>query len=133
MLSEAAPGNIHGIKAAGDVSATFAFAIACRVLGLARTSARRCRRSNAFLIMTGIETLRCACKKALRERQGGDRGIPVHPSGGGRRFNYAGLGRRQVQQPPRPQIRAEGRRARLVQPSASRAATKAGVNLVVQP
>ena len=104
MLSEPRP-EYHGIKIQ-ETFGNFAFAIACRVLGL-RDLGPAISPFNAFLILTGIETLplrmqkHCENAKAIAEWLLG-------PSGGGG-GELCRPCRRQIQQ-PRAQIRAEGRR-----------------------
>ena len=104
MLNEPRP-EYHGIRIQ-ETFGNFAFAIACRVLGL-RDLGPAISPFNAFMILTGIETLPLRDAEALRECQGG-RGISGRPFRGGvgelRRPRQ-----RQVQQ-ARAQIRAEGRR-----------------------
>ena len=104
MLSEPRP-EYHGIRIQ-ETFGNFAFAIACRVLGL-RDLGPAISPFNAFMILTGIETLplrmqkHCENAKAVAE-------FLCRPSRGG----VGELRRpcqRQVQQ-ARAQIRAEGRR-----------------------
>ena len=68
MLSEPRP-EYHGIVL-HETFGNFAFAIACRVLGL-RDIGPALSPFNAFLILTGIETLAAAHAAALRQRAGG--------------------------------------------------------------
>ena len=104
MLSEPRP-EYHGIRIQ-ETFGNFAFAIACRVLGL-RDLGPAISPFNAFLILTGIETLplrmqkHCENAKAVAE-------FLVRPSGGGR-GELLRPGRQPLQQ-PRAQIRPEGRR-----------------------
>ena len=104
MLSEPRP-EYHGIKIQ-ETFGNFAFAIACRVLGL-RDLGPAISPFNAFLILTGIETLplrmqkHCENAKAIAEWLAG-------ASGGGR-GELCRPAERQIQQ-PRAQICAEGRR-----------------------
>ena len=103
MLSEPRP-EYHGIKI-HETFGNFAFAIACRVLGL-RDLGPALSPFNAFLILTGIETLplrmqkHCDNAKAIAEFLQGHPAVAVG--------ELCGACRRQVQQ-PRPQICAEGR------------------------
>ncbi|MGY4441353.1 O-acetylhomoserine/O-acetylserine sulfhydrylase-like pyridoxal-dependent enzyme [Bradyrhizobium sp. LM2.3] len=107
MLSEPRP-EYHGIRLQ-ETFGNFAFAIACRVLGL-RDLGPALSPFNAFMILTGIETLplrmqkHCDNAKAVAE-------IPRRPSGGGL-GELCGACKRQVQ-PACAQIRAEGRRRRV--------------------
>src|ERR1700731_2945106 len=86
MLSEPRP-EYHGIKIQ-ETFGNFAFAIACRVLGL-RDLGPAISPFNAFLILTGIETLplrmqkHCENAKAVAEFLSGHRAIAS--------VNYAGL------------------------------------------
>ena len=104
MLSEPRP-EYHGIRIQ-ETFGNFAFAIACRVLGL-RDLGPAISPFNAFMILTGIETLplrmakHCENAKAVAE-------YLVRPSGGGR--GELLRPRRQPVQQPRAQIRPEGRR-----------------------
>ena len=103
MLSEPRP-EYHGIKLQ-ETFGNFAFAIACRVLGL-RDLGPALSPFNAFLILTGIETLRLARAEAQRQCQGRRRMAVEAPAGRlGELRRPAG---RQVLQ-PRPQILPEGR------------------------
>src|ERR1700724_2648175 len=79
MLSEPRP-EYHGIKIQ-ETFGNFAFAIACRVLGL-RDLGPAISPFNAFLILTGIET-HCENAKAVAEFLSGHRAIAS--------VNYAGL------------------------------------------
>ena len=115
MLSEPRP-EYHGIKLQ-ETFGNFAFAIACRVLGL-RDLGPALSPFNAFLILTGIETLPLRMQTHATTPTAVAELLAGHPEVSG--VNYAGL--RRTVQPPRAQIRAEGRRARC-SPSASRAAT----------
>ena len=86
MLSEPRP-EYHGIKLQ-ETFGNFAFAIACRVLGL-RDLGPALSPFNAFLILTGIETLplrmqkHCDNAKAIAEFLSGHRAVAS--------VNYAGL------------------------------------------
>ncbi len=84
----------------------FAFAIACRVLGL-RDLGPALSPFNAFLILTGTETLPLAHAAALRQRAGGRR-MAVETARG-RLGELSGPGGRQISR-ARQEIRAEGRR-----------------------
>ena len=70
MLSEPRP-EYHGIVL-HETFGNFAFAIACRVLAL-RDIGPALSPFNAFLILTGIETLPLRMQRALRQRAGGRR------------------------------------------------------------
>ena len=67
MLSEPRP-EYNGIVL-HETFGNFAFAIACRVLGL-RDIGPALSPFNAFLILTGIETLPLRMQKAMRQRTG---------------------------------------------------------------
>ena len=70
FLSEPRP-EYHGIVL-GETFGNFAFAIACRVLGL-RDLGPAISPFNAFLILTGMETLSLRMQKPFRQCQGGRR------------------------------------------------------------
>ena len=86
MLSEPRP-EYHGIKIQ-ETFGNFAFAIACRVLGL-RDLGPALSPFNAFMILTGIETLplrmqkHCDNAKAIAEYLSGHEAVAA--------VNYAGL------------------------------------------
>ena len=104
MLSEPRP-EYHGIKIQ-ETFGNFAFAIACRVLGL-RDLGPALSPFNAFMILTGIETLPLRMQKHCENAKAVAEFLSSHPAVAS--VNYAGLAERQVQQ-ARAQIRAEGRR-----------------------
>ena len=104
MLSAPRP-EYHGIKL-HETFGNFAFAIACRVLGL-RDIGPALSPFNAFLILTGVETLRSAHAEALRQRQG--RGRVAGGASGRELGALCGAARRPLFQ-SRPQIFAKGRR-----------------------
>ena len=103
--AERAAARYHGIRFQ-ETFGNFAFAIACRVLGL-RDLGPAMSPFNAFLILTGIETLplrmqkHCDNAKAVAEWLDGTSARSW--------VNYAGLAERPLPQ-PRAQICAEGRR-----------------------
>ena len=103
-LTEPRP-EYHGMRMR-ETFGNFAFAIACRVLGL-RDLGPALSPFNAFLILTGIETLPLRMQKHCDNALAVAEFLAGHPAVAA--VNYAGLARRQVQQ-PRPQICAEGRR-----------------------
>ena len=103
MLSEPRP-EYHGMVL-GETFGNFAFAIACRVLGL-RDLGPALSPFNAFLILNGIETL------PLRMQRHSDNALAVAEHLAGHRqvawVNYSGLPRRPLPQ-PRQEILPEGR------------------------
>ena len=104
MLSDPRP-EYNGIVL-HETFGNFAFAIACRVLGL-RDLGPALSPFNAFLILTGIETLRVAHAAPLQQRADGRdmaRGAKA-----GRVGQLSGLADRPLSQ-PRKEIRAEGLR-----------------------
>ena len=105
MLSEPRP-EYHGIVL-HETFGNFAFAIACRVLAL-RDIGPALSPFNAFLILTGIETLPLRmqrhCDNALAVARVARRRIRKVAW-----VSYPGLARRPLPQ-PREEIRAEGRR-----------------------
>ena len=107
MLSEPRP-EYHGIKL-HETFGNFAFAIACRVLGL-RDLGPALSPFNAFLILTGIETLPLRMQKHCDNALAVAEWLSRHPA--------VSLGElcRPCQRPlsrPRAQIFAEGRRRGL--------------------
>ena len=104
MLSEPRP-EYHGIKLQ-ETFGNFAFAIACRVLGL-RDLGPALSPFNAFLILTGIETLGLRVQRHSDNAKAVAEWLSKHPAVAW--VSYAGLPERQVPQ-PRPQILPEGRR-----------------------
>ena len=116
MLSEPRP-EYHGIVL-HETFGNFAFAIACRVLAL-RDIGPALSPFNAFLILTGIETL------PLRMQRHCDNALAVAQWLAGHRQGRVGELSRAARRPlpqPREEIRAEGR-GLGASPSASRAAT----------
>ena len=107
MLSEPRP-EYHGIKIQ-ETFGNFAFAIACRVLGL-RDLGPALSPFNAFLILTGIETLPLRMQKHCDNAKAVAEFLSGHPAVAS--VNYSGLAGEQVQQ-PRAQICAEGRGRRV--------------------
>ena len=105
MLSEPRP-EYSGMVL-GETFGNFAFAIACRVLGL-RDLGPALSPFNAFLIITGIETL------PLRMQRHSDNALAVArmagEAAGGGLGELSGPRRRQIQR-ARQEIRAEGRGA----------------------
>ena len=104
MLSEPRPES-HGIKIQ-ETLGNFAFAIACRMLGL-RDLGPALSPFNAFMILTGIETLPLRMQKHCENAEGG-RGIYLQPSRG-RIGELRRSRQQQVQQAWRANT-AEGRR-----------------------
>ena len=104
MLSEPRP-EYHGIKIQ-ETFGNFAFAIACRVLGL-RDLGPAISPFNAFLILTGIETLPLRMQKHCDNAKAVAEFLSGHTRSG--RGKLCRPVRRQIQQ-PRAQICAEGRR-----------------------
>ena len=104
MLSEPRP-EYHGIRMQ-ETFGNFAFAIACRVLGL-RDLGPALSPFNAFMILTGIETLPLRMQKHCENSQAIAEWLASPPRGRGRQLRR--IARRQIQQ-ARPQIFAEGRR-----------------------
>jgi O-acetylhomoserine (thiol)-lyase len=86
MLSEPRP-EYHGIKIQ-ETFGNFAFAIACRVLGL-RDLGPALSPFNAFLIMTGIETLPLRMQKHCDNAKAVAEWLSKHPAVA--QVNYAGL------------------------------------------
>ncbi len=86
MLSEPRP-EYHGIKIQ-ETFGNFAFAIACRVLGL-RDLGPRISPFNAFLILTGIETLPLRMQKHCENAKAVAEFLSGHPAVAS--VNYAGL------------------------------------------
>ncbi|MEH6950279.1 O-acetylhomoserine aminocarboxypropyltransferase [Nitrobacter sp. NHB1] len=86
MLSEPRP-EYHGIKLQ-ETFGNFAFAIACRVLGL-RDLGPALSPFNAFMILTGIETLPLRMQKHCENSQAIAEWLASHPKVAA--VNYAGL------------------------------------------
>ena len=86
MLSEPRP-EYHGIKIQ-ETFGNFAFAIACRVLGL-RDLGPALSPFNAFLILTGIETLPLRMQKHCDNAKAVAEWLSAHPAVAS--VNYAGL------------------------------------------
>jgi O-acetylhomoserine (thiol)-lyase len=86
MLSEPRP-EYHGIRLQ-ETFGNFAFAIACRVLGL-RDLGPALSPFNAFLILTGIETLPLRMQKHCENTRAVAEWLASHPAVAG--VNYAGL------------------------------------------
>src|SRR5438445_112277 len=86
MLSEPRP-EYHGIKIQ-ETFGNFAFAIACRVLGL-RDLGPALSPFNAFLILTGIETLPLRMQKHCDNAKAIAEWLSAHPAVAS--VNYAGL------------------------------------------
>ena len=86
MLSEPRP-EYHGIKLA-ETFGNFAFAIACRVLGL-RDLGPAISPFNSFLILTGIETLPLRMQKHCDNAKAVAEWLSSHPAVAA--VNYAGL------------------------------------------
>jgi len=86
MLSEPRP-EYHGIKLQ-ETFGNFAFAIACRVLGL-RDLGPALSPFNAFLILTGIETLPLRMQKHCENTKAVAEWLSAHPAVAS--VNYAGL------------------------------------------
>ncbi len=86
MLSEPRP-EYHGIKLQ-ETFGNFAFAIACRVLGL-RDLGPALSPFNAFLILTGIETLPLRMQKHCENAKAVAEWLQAHPAVAA--VNYAGL------------------------------------------
>jgi O-acetylhomoserine (thiol)-lyase len=86
MLSEPRP-EYHGIKIQ-ETFGNFAFAIACRVLGL-RDLGPALSPFNAFLILTGIETLPLRMQKHCENTKAIAEFLQAHPAVAS--VNYAGL------------------------------------------
>src|SRR5213082_1301729 len=86
MLSEPRP-EYHGIKIQ-ETFGNFAFAIACRVLGL-RDVGPALSPFNAFLILTGIETLPLRMQKHCDNAKAIAEWLSAHPAVAS--VNYAGL------------------------------------------
>jgi O-acetylhomoserine (thiol)-lyase len=86
MLSEPRP-EYHGIKIQ-ETFGNFAFAIACRVLGL-RDLGPALSPFNAFLILTGIETLPLRMQKHCENAKAIAEWLSAHPAVA--LVNYAGL------------------------------------------
>jgi O-acetylhomoserine (thiol)-lyase len=86
MLSEPRP-EYHGIKLQ-ETFGNFAFAIACRVLGL-RDLGPALSPFNAFLILTGIETLPLRMQKHCENAKAVAEWLSAHPAVAS--VNYAGL------------------------------------------
>jgi O-acetylhomoserine (thiol)-lyase len=86
MLSEPRP-EYHGIKIQ-ETFGNFAFAIACRVLGL-RDLGPALSPFNAFMIMTGIETLPLRMQKHCDNAKAIAEWLSKHPAVA--QVNYAGL------------------------------------------
>src|SRR5882672_685973 len=86
MLSEPRP-EYHGIKLQ-ETFGNFAFAIACRVLGL-RDLGPAISPFNAFLILTGIETLPLRMQKHCDNAKAVAEWLLAHPAVAA--VNYAGL------------------------------------------
>jgi O-acetylhomoserine (thiol)-lyase len=86
MLSEPRP-EYHGIKIQ-ETFGNFAFAIACRVLGL-RDLGPAISPFNAFLILTGIETLPLRMQKHCENAKAIAEWLAAHPAVAA--VNYAGL------------------------------------------
>src|SRR6201990_2404834 len=86
MLSEPRP-EYHGIRIA-ETFGNFAFAIACRVLGL-RDLAPALSPFNAFMILTGIETLPLRMQKHCENAKAVAEFLAGHPAVAA--VNYAGL------------------------------------------
>ena len=86
MLSEPRP-EYHGIKIQ-ETFGNFAFAIACRVLGL-RDLGPALSPFNAFLILTGIETLPLRMQKHCENAKAVAEWLSAHPAVAA--VNYAGL------------------------------------------
>ncbi len=86
MLSEPSP-EYHGIKIQ-ETFGNFAFAIACRVLGL-RDLGPAISPFNAFLILTGIETLPLRMQKHCENAKAIAEWLSTHPAVAS--VNYAGL------------------------------------------
>jgi O-acetylhomoserine (thiol)-lyase len=86
MLSEPRP-EYHGIKLQ-ETFGNFAFAIACRVLGL-RDLGPALSPFNAFMILTGIETLPLRMQKHCENSKAIAEWLSTHPAVAA--VNYAGL------------------------------------------
>jgi O-acetylhomoserine (thiol)-lyase len=86
MLSEPRP-EYHGIKLQ-ETFGNFAFAIACRVLGL-RDLGPALSPFNAFLILTGVETLPLRMQKHCENAKAIAEFLSTHPAVAA--VNYAGL------------------------------------------
>lgn len=86
MLSEPRP-EYHGIRIQ-ETFGNFAFAIACRALGL-RDLGSALSPFNAFMILTGIETLPLRMQKHCENTQAIAEWLAVHPAVAA--VNYAGL------------------------------------------
>ena len=86
MLSEPRP-EYHGIKLQ-ETFGNFAFAIACRVLGL-RDLGPALSPFNAFMILTGIETLPLRMQKHCENAKAIAEWLSAHPAVAS--VNYAGL------------------------------------------
>ena len=86
MLSEPRP-EYHGIKIQ-ETFGNFAFAIACRVLGL-RDLGPALSPFNAFMILTGIETLPLRMQKHCENAKAVAEFLAGHPAVAA--VNYAGL------------------------------------------
>jgi O-acetylhomoserine (thiol)-lyase len=86
MLSEPRP-EYHGIKLQ-ETFGNFAFAIACRVLGL-RDLGPALSPFNAFLILTGIETLPLRMQRHCENAKAVAEWLSAHPAVAA--VNYAGL------------------------------------------
>jgi O-acetylhomoserine (thiol)-lyase len=86
MLSEPRP-EYHGIRIQ-ETFGNFAFAIACRALGL-RDLGSALSPFNAFMILTGIETLPLRMQKHCENTQAIAEWLTVHPAVAA--VNYAGL------------------------------------------
>jgi O-acetylhomoserine (thiol)-lyase len=86
MLSEPRP-EYHGIKLQ-ETFGNFAFAIACRVLGL-RDLGPAISPFNAFMILTGIETLPLRMQKHCENAKAVAEWLLAHPAVAA--VNYAGL------------------------------------------
>ncbi|ABD88240.1 O-acetylhomoserine aminocarboxypropyltransferase [Rhodopseudomonas palustris] len=86
MLSEPRP-EYHGIKLQ-ETFGNFAFAIACRVLGL-RDLGPALSPFNAFMILTGIETLPLRMQKHCENAKAIAEYLSTHPAVAA--VNYAGL------------------------------------------
>ncbi len=110
--------SYHGIKL-HETFGNIAFAIACRVLGL-RDLGPAIAPLNAFLILTGMETLSLRMQQALRQRAEGRR--VAEAASQGRLGKLCRPGRRQASRAA-PEILPEGRGCGA-SPSASRAAMR---------
>src|SRR6267142_519695 len=86
MLSEPRP-EYHGIKLQ-ETFGNFAFAIACRVLGL-RDLGPALSPFNAFMILTGVETLPLRMQKHCENAKAVAEFLSTHPAVAS--VNYAGL------------------------------------------